>query len=154
MSIQQGITVEPRPDTEDLISAANVEDARKVSVLLVGKSPHLFSFIQPSLERVGCQCYFAESHREIGDLLRHTKLDIVLSLNSHQSLFELIVLLAGLRVSVFYMLPVEEGCWWLPVIRNGEKCLGTPALGSNEFSYVLVEIIKGIIADAKPTSAT
>ena len=131
-----------------------MEDARKVSVLLVDKSPHLFSFIQPSLERVGCQCYFAESHREIGDLLRRTRLDIVLSLNSHQSLFELMVLLAGLRVSMFHMLPVEEGCWWLPVIRNGEKCLGTPALGSGEFRCVLVEIVKGIIADAKPTSAT
>ena len=134
--------------------ASTVDEIPKVGVLLVGKSPHLFSFIQPPLERVGCQCYFAESHQEIGDLLRHTKLDIVLSQNSHQSLIELIVLLAGLRVSMFHMLPVEEGCWWLPVIRNGEKCLGTPALGSGEFSYVLVEMVKGIIADGKSTSET
>lgn len=152
--MQPGRSAELRPDTEDLISAANVEDARKVGVLLVGKSPHLFSFIQPSLERVGCQCYFAGSHQDIGDLLKHTKLDIVLSLNSHQSLFELIVLLVGLRVSMFHMLPVEEGCWWLPVIRNGEKCLGTPALGSSEFRCVLVDIVKGIISDARSTSAT
>jgi hypothetical protein len=152
--MQPGRSAELRPDTEDLISAGNVKDARKVDVLLVGKSPNLFSFIQPSLERVGCQCYFVASHQDIGDLLKHTKLDIVLSLNPHQSLFELIVLLAGLRVSMFHMLPVEEGCWWLPVIRNGEKCLGTPALGSSEFRCVLVDIVKGIVADAQSTSAT
>ena len=154
MLIQPGITAEPRPDTEDLISPANVEAARKVGVLLVGKSPHLFSFIQPPLERVGCQCYFAVSHQDIGDLLKYTKLDIVLSLNSHQSLFELIVLLTGLRVSMFHMLPVEEGCWWLPVLRNGAKCLGTPAIGPSEFRCVLAEIVKSIIADAKSPSAT
>jgi hypothetical protein len=154
MLIQPGITAEPRPDTEDLISAANVEDARRVSVLVIAENPASFLLGRASLEKAGCQCHFVESQREIGDLLRQTKLDIVLSLNSHQSLFELMVLLAGLRVSMFHMLPVEEGCWWLPVIRNGEKCLGTPALGSNEFSFVLVQIIKGIIADAKPTSAT
>jgi hypothetical protein len=129
--------------------ACTVDETRKVGVLLVGNSPHLFSFIQPSLEKLGCQCYFAESYQEIGDLLNHTKLDIVLSLSSHQSLFELIILLAGLRVSMFHMHPVEEGCWWLPVIRNGEKCLGTPAFRPSEFGCVLVEIVKGIIANAK-----
>lgn len=134
--------------------ARSVDVPRKVSVLLVGKSPHLFSFIQPSLEKVGCQCYFAESYQEMGDLLSHTKLDIVLSLRSHRTLSELMVLLAGLRVSLFHMLPVEEGCWWLPVIRNGEKCLGTPAFRPSEFTCVLVKIVKGIIADTNSPSAT
>ena len=60
----------------------------------------------------------------------------------------MLALLAGLRVSMFYMLPVEEGCWWLPVLRNGENCLGTPAIRTTEFTYVLIEIIKGIAADA------
>src|SRR6516225_2972585 len=30
-------------------------------------------------------------------------------------------------------LPVEEGCWWLPVLQNGEDCLGTAAFRPNQF---------------------
>jgi len=63
----------------------------------------------------------------------------------------MMALLAGLRVSMFYMLPVEEGCWWVPVLRNGENCLGTPAIHTTEFTYVLIEIIKGITTDAAPS---
>jgi len=134
--------------------ASTVNGTRKVSVLLVGKGPHFFALIHTHLETVGCQCYFAESHKEIGDVLSHTKLDIVLSLSSHQTLFELILRLAGLRVSMFHMLPVEEGCWWLPVIRNGERCLGAPAFRSSEFGCVLVDLVKSIIAGEKSPSAT
>jgi len=129
------------------MSASTVGETRKIKVLVVGDSPHLFSSFR-RLERLGCECHFAESHREVSALLSHTKLDIVLSLYTHQRLSQMIALLAGRRVSMFYMLPVEEGCWWLPVLRNGENCLGTPAIRTTEFTYVLIEIIKGIATDA------
>ena len=79
----------------------------KVCVLLVGNSPHQFSLFQSPLERIGCQCYFAESPGELCDVLRHTQLDIVLGLSSHQSLFDVVALLEGLCVTMFHMLPVE-----------------------------------------------
>lgn len=129
------------------MSASTVGETRKINVLVVGDSPHLFSSFR-RLERLGCECHFAESHREVSALLSHTKLDIVLSLYTHQRLSQMMALLAGRRVSMFYMLPVEEGCWWLPVLRNGENCLGTPAIRTTEFTYVLIEIIKGIATDA------
>jgi len=129
------------------MSARTGDGSRKVSVLLVGESLHLFSTFR-RLEKLGCQCHFAESHREVSELLSHTKLDIVLSMYTHQRLSEMMALLAGSRVTMFHMLPVEEGCWWLPILRNGEHCLGTPAFRPSEFTYVLTEIIKGIIADA------
>ena len=129
------------------MSASTVGETRKINVLVVGDSPHLFSSFR-RLERLGCECHFAESHREVSALLSHTKLDIVLSLYTHQRLSQMIALLAGRRVSMFYMLPVEEGCWWLPVLRNGENCLGTPAIRTTEFTYVLIEIIQGIATDA------
>jgi len=129
------------------MSASTVGETRKINVLVVGDSPHLFSSFR-RLERLGCECHFAESHREVSALLSHTKLDIVLSLYTHQRLSQMIALLAGRRVSMFYMLPVEEGCWWLPVLRNGENCLGTRAIRTTEFTYVLIEIIKGIVTDA------
>jgi hypothetical protein len=129
------------------MSALAGVESRKVNVLLVGESLHLFSSFR-RLEKLGCQCHFAESHREVSELLTHTKLDIVLSLNMHQSLSEMTAMLAGSRVAMFHMLPVEEGWWWLPVLRYGEHCLGTSAFRPSEFTYVLTEIIKGIIADA------
>ena len=129
------------------MSASTVGETRKINVLVVGDSPHLFSSFR-RLERLGCECHFAESHREVSALLSHTKLDIVLSLYTHQRLSQMMALLAGRRVSMFYMLPVEEGCWWLPVLRNGENCLGTRAIRTTEFTYVLIEIIKGIVTDA------
>jgi len=128
------------------MSASTVGEARKINVLVVGESPYLFSSFR-RLEKLGCKCHFAESHREASKLLSHTKLDIVLSIYRRQRLSEMIALLAGQRVSMFYMLPVEEDCWWLPVVRNGDNCLGAPGIRTSEFSYVLVEIIKGIITD-------
>jgi hypothetical protein len=127
--------------------ASAAGETRKINVLVVGDSPRLFTSFR-RLEKLGCECHFAESYREVSALLSHTKLDIVLSLYTHQRLSQMMALLAGLRVSMFYMLPVEEGCWWLPVLRNGENCLGTPAIRTTEFTYVLIEIIKGITTDA------
>ena len=126
------------------MSASAAGETRKINVLVVGDSPRLFSSFR-RLEKLGCECHFAESYREVSALLSHTKLDIVLSIYTRQRLSEMIALLAGQRVSMFYMLPVEEDCWWLPVVRNGENCLGAPAIRTSEFTYVLVEIIKGII---------
>jgi hypothetical protein len=132
------------------MSASTAGETRKINVLVVGESPRLFSSFR-RLERLGCECHFAESHREVSALLSHTKLDIVLSLYTHERLSQMMALLAGLRVSMFYMLPIEEGCWWLPVLRNGENCLGTPSIHTTEFTYVPIEIIKGITTDAAPS---
>lgn len=129
------------------MSAPTVDETRKVSVLLVGESPHLISSFR-RLEKLGCQCHFAKSHQEVSKFLSQTKLDVILSIYTHQSLSEMMALLAGLRVSMFYMLPVEEGCWWLPVLRYGENCLGTAAFRPSQFTYVLAEIVRGITADA------
>lgn len=111
---------------------------------MVGECPHLFIFPRSPLGRVGCHCYFASSHREVRKLLSRTKFDIVLSLNTYQSLSKLTHLLTGLRISMFHMLLVEEGCWWLPVVRNGKDCLGDPAMSPQEFTYVLAEVVREI----------
>ena len=131
-----------------MLASATVR-ARKIRVLLVGRTPQLFSFIQPSLERVGCRCNFAQSQQEISKLLSRTTLDIVLSLNTHLSLSKMIALLAGRRVSMFHTVAVEKGCWWLPVLRNGENCLGAAAFRPNEFNKFLGEIVKNLGADAR-----
>jgi hypothetical protein len=92
------------------MSSSTVSEARTINVLVVGESPHLFSSFR-RLEKPRCKCHFAESYREVSKLLSYTKLDIVLSIYTRQRLSEMIALLAGQRVSMLYMLPVEEDCW-------------------------------------------
>jgi hypothetical protein len=123
------------------MSAAQPVEGLRVSVVLVGEHCCLFSPIV-FLEKMRCECHFAESSQELRNLLRHTKLDIVLSLNTHHRLFEMISLLAGLPINMFHLLPVEEGGWWLPVLREGEDCLGVDAVRTKEFSRVLTVIVR------------
>lgn len=86
-----------------------MREAQKISVLVVGSTPQLFSLFQ-SLETLGCQCLFAQSRQELGKILEQTKLDIVLSLNADQPLSEMMNILANLHVTMFHMLPVEDDC--------------------------------------------
>jgi hypothetical protein len=130
------------------MSVSNLDKARKVNVLLIGESPRLFSFCRSPLEKAGCQCYFAESHQEMSKVVRHTKVDIVFSLNAQQNLSELMAQLAGSCVTMSHRLPVEEGGWWLPVLRYGENCLGTAAFRPGEFTGVFAEFVKSIVTDA------
>jgi len=125
-----------------------MDKIRTVNVLLIGESRHSFSFCLSPLAEVGCECHFAESLQEIVHILGRAKVDIVLSLNTQQSLAELTGLLAGSCSSMFHRLPVEEGCWWMPVLRNGESCLGAAAFRSNEFIRVFAEIVRVMTADA------
>ncbi len=107
------------------MSAPTGDESRKVSVLLVGESPHLFSSFRRH-EKLGCECHFAQSHLEVSKLLSHTKLDIVLSIYTHQRLSAMIALLAGLRVSMFYMLPVEKVVGGCPFFEMA-KTVSVPA---------------------------
>lgn len=125
------------------MSAAREIEANRVSVLLAGERPRSFSSIRV-LEKMGCECHFAESNEELRNLLGHTKLDIVLSLNTHHRLLEMMSLLAGFPINMFQLLPVEEGGWWLPVLREGQDCLGVHAVRTREFSKVLTVMVRDI----------
>ena len=120
-----------------MIFVSTGNEISKAGVLLVGKRPHMFSFLRPPLERLGCECHVARSCQEISDLLSRT------GLNAYQNLSEIVSLLAGQCVSMFQVLRVEKGCWWLPVIPNGQDCLGTSAFSSKDFTYTLAEIVMG-----------
>jgi hypothetical protein len=50
------------------MSASTVGETRRINVLVVGESPYLFSSFR-RLEKLGCKCHFAESHREVSKLL-------------------------------------------------------------------------------------
>jgi hypothetical protein len=109
----------------------------------------------PRLEKSGCEYHFVASNDKLRALLRYTEVDIVLSVSLHVRLFELLALPAGLPVNVFHLLPVEEGCWWLPVLRSGVHCLGMPALRKSEFHKALAVMIRDMrIAHSKAIEST
>ncbi len=61
--------------------------------------------------------------------------------------------LSGSRTTLFYMLPVEVGCWWVPILRIGAECFGCRALRPREFSDDLDRIVHEIRATASKTPA-
>lgn len=119
------------------------EDLR---VLLIGESARSFSHIAGRLKRTGCNCRFANSYESAHQFLRNEGFDIVLSVvpPRDNAISSLAGILAGTGASFFYALPVEESCWWLPALRQGERCFGTPALRPSEFANELDEVVREI----------
>jgi hypothetical protein len=55
---------------------------------------------------------------------------------------------------LFLSFPVEEGCWWIPVIEAGRLSVKVAALHSREFRSALVKIVKATVAGAPQESST
>jgi hypothetical protein len=144
----------PQPGKRRTLFAPKPIERNIANVLLAGECARLFSSI-PLPEKSGYRCFFAMSNRELQKLLIHTNPDIVLSLNTRNRLFEMMTLLRRLSVNMFHMLPVEKGCWWLPVLRDGKDWLGMCALRAGEFSEVFAEIVRSTrLARAEGTELT
>jgi hypothetical protein len=127
-----------------------LEEKGDVEVLLVGDGPQVFSLSQGRLERKGCRCHFAKSQRKLEELLNQKQFDIVLTMPRIEgsSTDWLGAALSGSRATLFYVLPVEVGCWWVPVLRVGAECFGAPALRPREFS----EALDGIVDEIRTTA--
>jgi CheY-like chemotaxis protein len=108
-------------------------------VLLVGHGFQGAQALTDRLHRWGFRCYLASDMRAAFDLMISRPMDLVLS-NTHLpdgTGFDLLMALAGLPVTAFLCLPVENSCFWLPAIDAGKECLGLPALRPSEFASTL-----------------
>jgi hypothetical protein len=123
-----------------------MDETTKVRVLLVGDSPKVFSSCRRRLEANGCHCEFAECEREVWNVLEQRQFDIVLSVHKGRRTRteSLGALLSGSRTTLFYALPVEKGCCWVPILRVGEECVCAPALRPAEFVNALDEVLERI----------
>jgi len=113
-------------------------------VLLVGQNLHSAGALTDRLQRWGFRCHVAPNLRTACDLLSSHPVNLVLS-NTHLpdgTGFRLLGALAGLPVTVFRCLPVENSCYWLPAIDGGKDCLGLPALRPSEFARGLEEMVR------------
>lgn len=123
-----------------------MREEESVDVLLVGESAGSFSHIVERLEKNGCRCRIANSYEEAQRLLTQETFELVLSVIAPRA--NAISLLAdrliGTHASVYYAQPVEDGCWWLPALRCGQRCFGTPALRPSEFAGLLGQLVQEV----------
>ena len=121
--------------------------AKIPNALLVGENAQGSWCLARCLRERGCRCEFASSSQQAFSLVQNLDLDLVLSpvRLRNVSLLFLMELLDGSEVTLFYFQAVERGCWWLPAIREGERCLGSSALSPSEF----VSVLDGVIDEVR-----
>ena len=119
------------------------------SVLLVGRTGSWGRSVLKSLEKFGTELIFIEPQAVTPERIRETAYNVVLldSTVSPEQRRRLAAALIGSNVSIFYTFPVENGCWWLPTLRDGQDCHGTPAFRRNEFRDELERILRYPTAD-------
>jgi hypothetical protein len=121
-------------------------ESRRPRALLIGENSQDSSHLEKYLRGRGCECDVGVSYEDACSLLAAQGFDLVLSPTRlrNASLFPLIRLLNGSRITLFYSHAVEDGCLWLPALRRGEKCFGSSALRPSEFVSVLDETIEEV----------
>jgi hypothetical protein len=117
-----------------------------VRVLLLGECAKGSSHLLWHLEQRGCHCSFAASAEEAVALFHQCKVHLILSTSPVHQATKIVSLLGRFNCSVFYAYPVEQGCWWLPLMNSGQKCFGAPALRPSEFADALDQKLKEIRA--------
>jgi hypothetical protein len=123
--------------------------SRAPKALVIAEGLQTTSCLARRLEGQGCSCSFVRSYREARSSLGNQDFDLVLSPLRLRgvTLFPLVDLLEGSKVTLFYSYPVEQGCWWLPALRRGQKCFGSAAFRPSEFVSMLDEVIVQVWAD-------
>lgn len=120
-----------------------------IRVLLVGETTNSFRRLKKSLGRRHCRYQTATSYEEAHRLIGEEMPDFVLSALRPRpgAISSLTERLSGSPASFYYAYPVEDGCWWLPALERGERCLGAPALRSTEFTRVFDSVLGEIRAE-------
>jgi hypothetical protein len=112
-----------------------------VKVILLGESEANWFYLERRLEQNGCHCRFVKSPEEALELIEGEGFQLILSAKPLRLANSTIAHMRESNCSAFYRFPVENGCWWLPVVSHGKKCLGDPAMRPSEFVNTLDQIV-------------
>jgi hypothetical protein len=125
-------------------------ESRNVKALLIQERLQGSGQLEKYLRACGCECHRAGSYKEACYLLGVDEFDLVLSPMRlpDTSLFPLLNLLNGSRITLFYWLAVDGGCLWLPALRHGQNCFGSSTLSTGKFVLELETVIKEIRTEA------
>ena len=132
--------------------ALPIESATTVScpsVLLVGRHGSLGKSILRSLNKLETELSFIVPQSITSEYVKNGGYEVVL-LDSSVTTEQRRRLAAGLigsNASIYYSFPVENGCWWLPLLRCGQDCHGAPAFRRSEFPLELERVL------SEPTDA-
>lgn len=119
-------------------------DTKLARVLLIGKSERDFFPLRQHLVAQGCQCTFVSSYSEGVKLFDQQQFDLVLC-SGQPGIRTLFPSVVGSVASVFCAHPIEDSCLWVPVVLNGDECLGgAPTLRPSEFSQAIRRIVDQI----------
>ena len=114
------------------------------NVLLFGESARGSSYLQCHLEQLGCTCSFAKSFEEAIALIDRHAFHLILITKPIHETDPLVAALSQSDFTVFFSYPVESGCWRLPLVCRGQKCLGAPAVRPSAFVGLLDRFVKEI----------
>jgi hypothetical protein len=116
-------------------------------VLFVGEYPALSASLARVLNSLGCECRYAETCEEALAAMDKRKYRVVLSKPklADGNARELIPATEAASGWLFLSFPVEDGCWWIPVMENGQLCVEAVALHSREFSKSLLNILEAVL---------
>jgi hypothetical protein len=114
------------------------------SALLVGRNGSWGKLVLKSLEKFRSELFFVAPHIVTPEYVRKSACSLILldSTVPPEQRRQLASELAGANVSIFYTFPVENDCWWLPALRRGQDCHGSPAFRRNEFPHELERILR------------
>ena len=121
---------------------------KTAKILLIAESPMGVSFLAARLKKWACEIHFASSCKEASAFLSTQRYDLVLSEFRLRdgSAYPLADLLLGSNTTLVYSYSVENGCWWLPAVKDGRSSWGSLAMQPSE-------IIGFLEAVARPASA-
>ncbi len=122
--------------------------ARRPTVLVVNASREDANCLFERLLQWGCECHTVRSCEEAETVLRARAFDVVLSpINLPDGhAYHLVPLVLDRPCTFFFSQSVEDGCWWIPAVEDGQQCLGTRALRPSEFCRRLDQLFRGIAA--------
>jgi PleD family two-component response regulator len=114
-------------------------DIRVMTVLLVGQTARSSLRLVQWLENHACQCHFADSCKDACASFSRMQFDFVLSPYElpDRNAYPLLKHLIGSTSTLFFSVPVENGCLWVPTLARGKKWPASSALRPAEFADTL-----------------
>ena len=110
-------------------------------VLLIGQETSWGLSLIEMLEASRCAVSFARRYEEAIAWIQPEEFDLILASPECRHELHLLSALRGSHTSVFYVLPVENSCWWVPALQSGVDCYGSSALRPPEFAVHLKETL-------------
>ena len=120
--------------------------AERIAVLLVGDNARNALILQTHLEKHECGVRFATTLKEARDLIGKQCFDLVLCefLCSDGTASQLTPFLHNTQTTMFFSNAVENGCWWMCAIADGQDCPDQPGIAPGEFRVVLDQLLSNL----------